>query len=184
MGSSSSHILPSQPQHQPELQPQPRSNPQSNSPSQHQKISNSDELAKLDGVRGVIRIPKIEATIPIFAGASETSLRKGVGIIEPKKEFGIHNVGIAGHRAIAYGKQFNRLNELTADDEIEVKTRTNVYTFIVVQSFLVDQTEVNVLADQEEPLITLVTCTPIGAENPTDRLIVQAKLTQKTESTP
>ncbi|WP_048601379.1 class D sortase [Rubeoparvulum massiliense] len=164
--------------------PQLNDQQQLNYPPQQQEFSHADELALLDGVKGVIRIPKIDAALPIFDGAGEASLRKGVGIIESEKEFGVHNVGLAGHRAIAYGKQFNRLDELMPDDEIEVQTRTHIYQFTVVQSFVVDRTEVGVLADQEEPLITLVTCTPIGVENPTDRLIIQARLSQKTALTP
>lgn len=39
-------------------------------------------------------------------------------MIEPEKEFGINNVGLAGHRAITHGKQFNRLDELAPNDEI------------------------------------------------------------------
>lgn len=151
--------------------------------SSSEAMTSEDKLALLDGVRGVIQIPKIDVALPIFEGASATSLSQGVGMIEPEKEFGVHNVGLAGHRAIAYGKQFNRLNELKPNDEIEVKTTTNIYTFVVNQTFVVNRTEVGVLNDQKEPSITLITCTPIGEENPTDRLVVQAKLKQKTKTT-
>lgn len=146
-------------------------------------MPNDDKLASLKGVRGVIRIPKIDAALPIFEGASTTSLSQGIGMIEPEKEFGVHNVGLAGHRAIAYGKQFNRLNELKPNDEIEVNTKTNSYKFIVNQTFVVDRTEIGVLSDKSEPYLTLITCTPIGEENPTNRLIVQARLKQITKIT-
>ncbi|GED67260.1 sortase [Brevibacillus reuszeri] len=138
-----------------------------------------EQLTILDGARGVIRIPKIDLQMMIFEGSTETSLSKGVGMIEPKKQFGINNVGLAGHRAIAYGKQFNRLDELAPDDEIEIKTKTDTYEFVVVETFVVNRTEVEVLSDSKEPLLTLVTCTPIGSKDPVDRLIVQAKLKPK-----
>ncbi|WP_312109051.1 class D sortase [Brevibacillus reuszeri] len=138
-----------------------------------------EQLTILDGARGVIRIPKIDLQMMIFEGSTETSLSKGVGMIEPKKQFGINNVGLAGHRAIAYGKQFNRLDELAPDDEIEIKTKTDIYEFVVVKTFVVNRTEVEVLSDSKEPLLTFVTCTPIGSKDPVDRLIVQAKLKPK-----
>lgn len=137
------------------------------------------QIALLDGARGVIRIPKIDLHMMIFEGSNETALTKGVGMIEPDKDFGINNVGLAGHRAIAHGKQFNRLDELAPNDEIEIRTKTDSYEFVIIKTFVVDRKEVHVLDDQKEPLLTLVTCTPIGMKNPTDRLIVQAKLKNK-----
>ncbi|CEH31233.1 class D sortase [Aneurinibacillus migulanus] len=138
-----------------------------------------DQMELLDGARGVIRIPKIDLKLLIFEGSGEASLRKGIGMIEPEKEFGINNVGLAGHRAIAHGRLFNRLDELVPNDEIEVKTKTGVYEFVIAQTFVVDRSEVGVLTDKKEPFLTLVTCTPIGKKNPTDRLIVQARLKSK-----
>lgn len=135
-----------------------------------------DAVELLDGARGVIRIPKIDLNMMIFEGSDESALRKGVGMIEPEKEMGKNNVGLAGHRAVTYGKQFNRLDELAPNDEIEIETKTGRYVFVVTKAFVVDRTKVEVLADQKEPLLTLVTCTPIGKKNPTDRLIVQARL--------
>ena len=138
-----------------------------------------EQLALLDGARGVIRIPKIDLQMMIFEGSDEAALSKGVGMIEKEKQFGKNNVGLAGHRAIAYGKQFNRLDELAPSDEIEIKTKTDTYEFVVVETFVVNRTEVEVLSDKKEPLLTLVTCTPVGSKDPVDRLIVQAKLKQK-----
>lgn len=134
---------------------------------------------RLDDVRGVIRIPKIDLEMPIIDGATHTALNKGVGMIEPEKEFGINNIGLAGHRSATYGKQFNRLDELSPNDEIQVKTKKGSYTFVISKTFVVHRTEVEVIADKHEPLVTLVTCTPIGEEDPIDRLIVQAKLKSK-----
>lgn len=131
---------------------------------------------QIKGARGIIRIPKIDVEMVIFEGSTEQSLSSGVGMIEPDKEIGMHNVGLAGHRSVAYGKNFNRLAELTPKDEIEIQTDSKRYRFIIEKTFVVDRKEVNVLANKPEPYVTLVTCTPIGAKLPTDRLIVQAKL--------
>ena len=141
-----------------------------------QASTDADELGLLDGARGIIRIPKIDLEMMIFDGATPSSLTKGIGMIEPDKQFGIHNIGLAGHRSITHGKQFNRLDELALHDIVEIQTESRNYEFEIVRTFVVDQTEIKVLKDGQEPLLTLVTCTPLGKKNPTDRLIVQAKL--------
>lgn len=130
----------------------------------------------LDNARGIIHIDKIDLEMVIFDGTSPEALGKGIGMIEPKKKIGVNNIGLAGHRAVAKGKQFNRLGELTVNDEIRVTTEDGTYDFVIVDSFVVHQSEVSVLDDQDEPLLTLVTCTPLGTANPPDRLIVQAAL--------
>lgn len=140
----------------------------------------NEQLELLEGAIGIIRIPEIDLEMVIFAGANQSSLKNGAGTIEPEKKIGVNNVGIAGHRSLAHGKHFNRLGELAANDEIEIMTKDGTFAFVVADTFVVDQKEVGVLTDKDDPLITLVTCTPIGKKNPTDRLIVQGKLKQST----
>ena len=144
-------------------------------------LSNPDEeeLMLIDGARGIIRIPKIDLEMIVFDGATPNSLIKGIGMIEPDKQFGIHNIGLAGHRSTTHGKQFNRLDELELHDIVEIQTESSNYEFEIVRTFVVDRTEIEVLKDEQEALLTLVTCTPLGKKNPTDRLIVQAKLKNK-----
>lgn len=142
---------------------------------------NEDQSLDLKGARGIITIGKIDLEMLIFEGASETELSKGVGMIEPQKDFFKHNVGLAGHRAVADGKQFNRLDELSMDDEIQVNTLNRTLHYRVTDTFIVHKTEVSVLEDQENPHLTLVTCTPLGSWHPTDRLIVQAELQDITQ---
>lgn len=148
-------------------------------PVEVQTNADEEKPTLLDGARGIVRIPAIELEMMIFEGSNENSLTKGIGMIEPKKEFGIHNVGLAGHRSTTKGKQFNRLDELLLQDVIEVQTEFGTYEYEVVETFVVDQKEVHVLDDQTDSMLTLVTCTPLGKKNPTDRLIVQAKLKNK-----
>lgn len=138
----------------------------------------NEQLELLEGSVGIIRIPTIELEMVIFAGADQASLKNGVGMIEPEKKIGKGNVGIAGHRSLAHGKNFNRLGELTANDEIEILTKDGTFAFVIADTFVVDMKEVGVLTDKGEPMVTLVTCTPIGKKNPTDRLIVQGTLKQ------
>lgn len=139
-----------------------------------------EQLNLVKGAIGILRIPKISLELMIFNNADEISLQNGTGLIDQEKKIGVNNVGIAGHRSVARGKNFNRLGELAANDEIEIITQEGTFTFVIADTFVVDQREVSVLTDKEEPYVTLVTCTPVGAVNPTDRLIVQGKLKQLT----
>lgn len=140
------------------------------------KTENDEKNDMLRDARAVIRISSIDLEMVVFNGASTENLEKGIGMIEPQKEIGVNNIGLAGHRAIAKGKQFNRLGEMKEGDAINIQTKDGEYEFIVTRSFVVNKSDVSVLEEQEEPLVTLVTCTPIGRRNPPDRLIVQAEL--------
>lgn len=140
---------------------------------------NQEKNILLEDARGVIRIPSIDLEMLIFNKSNEESLEKGIGMIEPEKEFGVNNVGLAGHRSVTYGRRFNRLGEINLQDRIEIQTYDTVYQFEVIKITTVHRTEVSVLEDEEEPLLTLVTCTPLGKKNPSDRLIVQSRLIGK-----
>ena len=130
----------------------------------------------LQGSRGIVSIDKIDLKMLMFDGVTENELGKGAGIMEPQKDFTKHNVGLAGHRAVADGKQFNRLGELEAGDDIQVNTQNEILHYRITDTFVVHKTDVSVLEDQDTPQLTLVTCTPLGSWHPPDRLIVQAEL--------
>lgn len=145
-------------------------------PSLKKPTADNSQNAMLEGARGLLKIPKIDLGMIIFDGVSETELAKGVGMIEPQKEFVHHNVGLAGHRSVAKGQQFNRLGELREGDEITVDTADETLRYKVIDTFVIHQSEISVLDDAEKPLLTLVTCTPLGKRHPPNRLIVQAEL--------
>lgn len=141
-----------------------------------QQYSKNKQNELLKGARGILTIDKIDMEMVIFEGATPEVLGKGIGMIEPQKRIGEQNIGLAAHRSVTKGKQFNRLGELQQHDEIEVLTEEGTQTYEIVDTFVVHQSEVSVLDDQEEPMLTLITCTPLGTPNPPHRLIVQAKL--------
>ena len=130
----------------------------------------------LEGARAILRIESIGLEMIVFEGATANHLSKGAGIVEPNKKFGVNNVGLAGHRALAKGKQFNRLDELETKDIIKITTKDGMQEYEITRKFVVPKTEVSILDDADTPLITLITCTPLGVSNPPDRLIVQAEL--------
>src|SRR5262245_31094735 len=71
-----------------------------------------------DAPPGVLEIPSLKLTVPIFAGTSELVLNRGVGWIEGTAMPGEEgNVGLAGHR----DGYFRGLKDLKLGDTIEVQ---------------------------------------------------------------
>jgi sortase A len=111
----------------------------------------------LDAPAGLLAIPAIGLTVPIFVGTSDLILNRGVGLIEgtadPSED---GNVGIAGHR----DGYFRGLKDLKVGDAIEVQTVDRTLRYRVNDLRIVEPTDVSVLEPTDVPSITLVTCYP------------------------
>ncbi|GEK90827.1 class C sortase [Alkalibacterium kapii] len=110
----------------------------------------------------VIRIPKINITLPIYLGASDTNLMKGAAQITgtslPIGGKGTHSV-IAGHRGTLKHHMFLHLNDLNRGDTFEIQTLDVTMTYRVTGSAVVLPDEVDSLSIQKDKdLVTLVTC--------------------------
>ncbi|KZL93410.1 class D sortase [Clostridium magnum] len=135
----------------------------------------SKDLDNIKGAIGIITIPKINLKAAICEGIESENLKYAVGHFPGTPLPGeMGNFCIAGHRSYTYGEFFNRLDELQVDDEIIVKTNINEYKYKVYEKKVVEPSEISVLDNTKEPIITLVTCTPIRIA--THRLIIKGKL--------
>ena len=106
---------------------------------------------------GVLEIPSLKLTVPIFAGTSELTLNRGVGWIEGTAMPGEDgNVGLAGHR----DGYFRGLKNLKLGDTIEVRSVGRTVRYRVSSLEIVEPTDVSVLDPTDVPSITLVTCYP------------------------
>ena len=106
---------------------------------------------------GVLEIPSLKLTVPIFAGTSELTLNRGVGWIEGTAMPGEDgNVGLAGHR----DGYFRGLKNLKLGDTIEVQSVGRTVRYRVSSLEIVEPTDVSVLDPTDVPSITLVTCYP------------------------
>lgn len=142
-----------------------------------------------DTVRGepmaIIKIPKIGLDHVVVSGTDKKSLQKGPGHYPNTPlpgQFG--NTAIAGHRT-TYGAPFNRLDELTIGDKIELETVRGTFTYVIDQpSKVVSPSDVSVIAPTVDPsdptgqkylpTLTLTTCHP--KYSAAKRLIIKAKL--------
>jgi len=133
-------------------------------------VSTSGPFAYID-------IPRISQKLPIYLGATDANLAKGVGQIErtslPIGGLGTHSV-IAGHRGFSRSIPFFRyLNQLVVGDRfyIHVLDRTLTYEVFATEVILPDERE-KLSIDPEKDLVTLLTCEPYRAN--THRLLVYA----------
>lgn len=125
---------------------------------------------------GVIKIDKIDLYQPILRGATKYNMSITVASMEHSGKIGdIGNYAIAGHRSRAYGRNFNRLDEVVEGDIIELLDGENTYQYEVFEKLYVYPEETWVLkSDNMEKEVTLITCHPMN--NPTHRLIIKAKI--------
>ncbi|HEX2494575.1 MAG TPA: class D sortase [Steroidobacter sp.] len=106
---------------------------------------------------GVLRARSLKLVAPLYPDSSELHLNRGAGLIEGMSqpdEGG--NVGVAGHR----DGFFRVLKDIRRGDILEVQTRARLHRYRVESISVVDAADHRLLADTEEPTITLVTCYP------------------------
>ncbi|MFS0838963.1 class D sortase [Paenibacillus sp. 1P03SA] len=127
-------------------------------------------------VEGILVIDKIQLKLPILTDATKENLKVSLASIAKTGKPGqIGNYAVAGHRNFAYGKNFNRLDEMAEGDTIEVDTSTGRFIYQVQEKRYVLPEQVEVLqGNGKDSEITLVTCHPM--KNPTHRIIVKGTL--------
>jgi sortase A len=123
---------------------------------------------------GIIDIPKIGADYVVVEGTSEADLERGpghyVGTALPGNP---GNAAIAGHRT-TYLKPFYNLDQLAPGDPIFITTTQGRFQYTVVDTMVVDPSDVAVLNPTPTPMLTLTTCNPRFSAS--TRMVVQAKL--------
>jgi sortase A len=105
----------------------------------------------------VLRIAKIQLEVPVLPGTDDSTLDRGVGHIEgtalPATD---GNMGIAGHR----DGFFRGLKDIAAGDLIEIDMLHENEVYRVERTWVVDPTDVSVVAPTTSRALTLVTCYP------------------------
>lgn len=139
-------------------------------------LSYEEVLNLNDGLMAALSIPKINLTIPIYHGISETVLSKGAGHVPttslPIGQNNSHCV-LIGHRGLPGSSLFTRLDELENEDIIfiEVLNETLAYEVDSIEVVLPEEAQ-EFEIQQGQDRLTLVTCTPYGINS--HRLLVHA----------
>ncbi|HDX9654498.1 class C sortase [Bacillus wiedmannii] len=117
-----------------------------------------------DEIFGTVSIPKINEELPIYLGASQENLSKGIGQIEgtslPIGGKDTHAV-LAGHRGYHGAKMFRHLDWLTDGDLFYVKVFGKQQEYKVVGREIINPNQVdklNVIKGKDK--VTLLTCEP------------------------
>jgi sortase A len=121
-----------------------------------------------------IQIPAIGVDAPIVQGDGWEQLKKGVG-----QHLGSANPGIRGNLVLAahndiFGEIFRDLDRLNPGDLVIVYTNQRSFTYIVVDTKIVEPTMVEVMAPTSQATTTLISCYPYMKDK--KRIVVIARL--------
>ena len=121
-----------------------------------------------------VQIPAIGVDAPVVQGDGEEQLKKGVGQNNRSANPGKSgNLILAAHNDV-YGEIFRDLDQLKAGDEIIIHTNQRAYTYVIVNSEVVEPTYVQVMDQTPDPTVTLISCYPYLVDN--QRIVVQGRL--------
>lgn len=121
-----------------------------------------------------LRIDAIGVDLPVYHGANDDTLSRGVGHLEgtslPVGGMGTRSV-LTAHRGLANATMFTNLDRVQRGDTFTVEVLGEVLTYRVFETQVVkpEDTE-SIRAVPGKDLITLVTCTPLGIN--THRILV------------
>jgi sortase A len=101
-------------------------------------------------------------------------LKKGVG-----QHAGTANPGEKGNAVLSahndiFGEIFRDLDRLQPGDEIILFTNQRSYTYLVVDTLVVEPTDVEVMAGTSQPNVTLISCYPYLVDD--QRIVIKARL--------
>ena len=122
---------------------------------------------------GRIEVPRLGISVFVIEGTSRTTLRRAVGHIAgtalPGKP---GNVGISGH----CDTFFRPLQNIRQHDIVTLTTLLGEYRYRVVSTKIVDPSDVGVLDQSGDQILTLVTCYPFHfVGSAPNRFIVRAE---------
>jgi sortase A len=121
-----------------------------------------------------LQIPAISVDAPIVQGDGWEQLKKGVGQHIPSSDPGKDgNLVLSAHNDI-FGEIFRDLDQLKNGDEVTVYTNQRAYTYVVMESQVVEPTQVEVMAPTKDPTVTLISCYPYLVDD--QRIVISARL--------
>jgi sortase A len=123
-----------------------------------------------------LQVSAIAVDAPVVQGDGWDQLKKGIG-----QHVGTANPGQKGNIVLSahddvFGQIFRNLDRLQEGDKIIVFSSQSAYTYIVRQTQVVEPTQVEVMNQTQEPIVTLISCYPYLVNN--KRIVVTAYLEQ------
>ena len=120
-----------------------------------------------DEIIGVLEIPAMELTMPVYLGASDEHLAAGAAVLgNTSTPIGGDdtNCVIAGHRGWKGADYFRHIDKLAVGDTVTLTNLWETLTYTVVDIQIIQPHEVDKIKIQQgRDLLTLVTCHPYAS---------------------
>lgn len=110
-----------------------------------------------NGEIGLIIIPSLDIKAPIYEGTSSDVLKYSVGHFK-ETNLWEGNIVLASHNRGSYAHYFSEINKLKNGEEIIYITNMGERRYEVLENKIIDETNVEILQNTKENIITLVTC--------------------------
>lgn len=120
-----------------------------------------------DEIIGVLEIPSMELTMPVYLGASDTHLAAGAAVLgNTSAPIGgdSTNCVIAGHRGWKGADYFRHIDKLAVGDTVKLTNLWETLTYTVADIEIIQPHEVDKIKIQQgRDLLTLLTCHPYAS---------------------
>lgn len=117
-----------------------------------------------DEIIGILEIPAMELTMPVYLGASDAHLATGAAVLgNTSAPIGGDNTNcvIAGHRGWRGADYFRHIDRLQVGDTVQVTSLWETLTYTVADIQIIQPHEVDKIKIQQgRDLLTLLTCHP------------------------
>ncbi|WCT60526.1 class A sortase [Limosilactobacillus portuensis] len=126
---------------------------------------------------GEITVPAIDMTIPIANGVDNTTLALATGTLRPNMKMGEGNYALAGHN-MANGSKvlFSPLySKSKVGQKVYITDLKNIYEYKIYERKIISPSQVEVVNNTKNKIITLITCDETGAR----RLMVRGSFVKK-----
>ena len=134
-----------------------------------------------DEIIGVLEIPAMELTMPIYLGASDDHLAAGAAVLgKTSAPIGGANTNcvIAGHRGWKGADYFRHIDRLAVGDTVTLTNLWETLTYTVADIQIIQPHEVDKIKIQQgRDLLTLLTCHP-SASGGRQRYVVYCERTE------
>ena len=120
-----------------------------------------------DEIIGVLEIPAMELTMPVYLGASDDHLAVGAAVLgNTSAPIGGDNTNcvIAGHRGWRGADYFRHIDKLAVGDTVKLTNLWETLTYTVADIQIIQPYEANKIKIQpNRDLLTLLTCHPYAS---------------------
>lgn len=125
---------------------------------------NLREYGYSENIVAYIDVPKMNITLPIYLGATDTNLNKGAALLS-KTSIPIGGINsnsvIAAHRGLISSDMFRNIQKLKIGDDIKITNQWEELTYKVCDIKIIDSDDIDsILIQENRDLITLITCHP------------------------